>query len=266
MQKAIPLFKIYNKIPRWIIRLARFVYRLAPGRVARILFGYNKGLYWIKSSHIGLCSIGLYESDLIECISRIGAPKGSLVIDIGAHAGYYTLFFSSLVGDKGRVLAFEPNPVNSANLIRHLGMNDLNNVQVITAALGDAEDFVSLCLGASSAESFISTESHVTGVYVPVLCESSNGFKRLIQGDERVALIKIDVEGYEAKVLAGLRGLIADHKPNIFVSLHNANARDAVLKLMQCMGYAIGWASAFDGLNNPCDVSDVFFYPRKLES
>ncbi|MGH8164650.1 MAG: FkbM family methyltransferase, partial [Rhodanobacteraceae bacterium] len=62
---------------------------------------------------------------------------GMTVVDVGANIGYYTLLFSKLAGDKGRVYAFEPEPQNFALLERNLTRNHRANVTIFNEAASD---------------------------------------------------------------------------------------------------------------------------------
>ena len=54
--------------------------------------------------------------------------NGDIVVDIGAHIGYYTLIFARLVGPKGKVFAFEPEPNNFNLLIKNIKINGYKNI------------------------------------------------------------------------------------------------------------------------------------------
>lgn len=74
-----------------------------------------------------LSVFGIYEEFevglLPECIK-----KGDTVIDVGANIGYYTIIFSKLVGEAGKVYAFEPDPVNFSILKKNIELNHCENV------------------------------------------------------------------------------------------------------------------------------------------
>jgi hypothetical protein len=86
----------------------------------------------------GRVVVGTYEPDLTELFSERVVP-GSVVFDIGAHSGYYTLLAATLLRGSGRVLAMEPNPRNLRHLRKHISMNRLGNVEVIPSAICDRE-------------------------------------------------------------------------------------------------------------------------------
>ena len=72
------------------------------------------------------------------------------VFDIGAHAGYYTLIASKLVGGSGHVVAFEPAPRNLRYLRRHLSLNHVSNVTVLEVAVSDRAGVGRFDVGAES--------------------------------------------------------------------------------------------------------------------
>src|SRR5262249_21760944 len=59
---------------------------------------------------------GTHDGFLFDAVSRFHALEGRVCWDIGAHFGYHTLSFAALVGNLGRVIAFEPNPANLARM------------------------------------------------------------------------------------------------------------------------------------------------------
>ncbi len=60
---------------------------------------------------------------------------GMTCLDVGANVGFYTLLFSSLCGDSGKVVAFEPHAGNCAILRRHLEPNSCGNAEIRQLAL-----------------------------------------------------------------------------------------------------------------------------------
>ncbi len=70
--------------------------------------------------------------------------SGDSVLDIGANIGVYTLLAASEIGPTGQVLAFEPVPETSRRLLENIEINQLDNVQIYTCALGDKNGSVYL--------------------------------------------------------------------------------------------------------------------------
>ncbi len=142
---------------------------------------------------------------------------GDVVLDVGAHIGSYTLRYSRIVGDEGRVVAFEPEPENRRILRWNIRLNKAENVTVCPEALGNFHGEARLKLSAyAGVHSFVRTSAEIrqTGeILVPII--------KMDELDmDRVNLIKIDVEGYELEVLRGGERMIRRFKPNLQIEVH----------------------------------------------
>jgi len=166
-----------------------------------ILCGRLKGKLWILgcSSKIFRFLTTTYESPVTHLFENI-VKEGDVIYDIGAHVGYFTLLFSVLVGNKGKVVAFEPNKKNLEILKRHLKINRCKNVIVVDKAVSDKTGITFFDTGDGSWTGKIS----LTGEYeVEVVKLDDFISKNLIP-----SVIKIDVEGEELNVLRGAKNFI----------------------------------------------------------
>ena len=163
-----------------------------------------------------------YEAPEVRFFERWLRP-GDAVADVGAHVGFFTLLAARLVGPAGEVHAFEPVPVNYERLVENVGLNGLENVRLERSAVGDQEGEVSLGLaeerlvGESTCDYTVGGE--LGGVTAPVTTLDAYLERR---STPRLRLVKIDVEGFEPKVLAGLAGTFDDAPPEAIVFEHNA--------------------------------------------
>jgi FkbM family methyltransferase len=135
---------------------------------------------------------------------------GMTFVDVGANVGYYTALAAERVaGNGGRVLALEPSPYAFERLRSMILANRLEHVTPVHAGLSDAPGHLNLYLGVGShnhAPTMVAHENaEATRVTVLTLDEET---ERL--GIDRIDMIKIDVEGYEPKVLAGARRLLRE--------------------------------------------------------
>lgn len=97
-------------------RLARWHLKAIPKTVVLpVLSGPNRGLWWVTGTSNHGCWLGSYEKPCVKYVELLVQP-GMTVFDVGANVGYYTLLLARGVGPKGRVIAFEPNPINIAHL------------------------------------------------------------------------------------------------------------------------------------------------------
>jgi FkbM family methyltransferase len=135
--------------------------------------------------------------------ARAVLRPGGTFVDVGAHAGYFSLLASDLVGPDGRVFAIEPNPAVFATLCAHLAANGIDNVNACECGLADRGGWDMLHVPDLSV-----LDSHATllqradwhAVRIPLrrLDECFDAWML-----DRVDLMKIDVEGAELRVLAG---------------------------------------------------------------
>jgi FkbM family methyltransferase len=157
------------------------------------------------------------------------------MLDIGAAAGYYTLLATRLVGPTGRVIAFEPDPVNLRYLRAHVRQNRLTNVSVLPIAIADSKGTARFGGG--------------TGTGTGRICGHGSHevfLERLDDLAEREALaphhIKIDVEGSEPAVLRGGEQLIRRCRPTIFLSTHEGivpGVHRACCELLESWNYRL---------------------------
>jgi FkbM family methyltransferase len=175
--------------------------------------------------------IGTYEPEQSRLFEETLRP-GDTVLDVGAHAGYYTLLAAVLVGEHGRVWAFEPDPHNFSALCRHVRINRQENVTTAQLAVSDTSGAAHFVQGSGSGTGRLCADGAIE-VETTTLDEfcASRGI--------RPAAIKIDVEGAEAGVLQGAERTLATQAPTIFLSTHGAQVRAECVRWLQDRGYSV---------------------------
>jgi FkbM family methyltransferase len=151
--------------------------------------------------------LGTYEPEQTSWFRSCLRP-GDIAVDVGASFGYYTTLSSLLVGPTGRVFAFEPSPIASQVIENAVTESGLTNVVLTRAALGRQASKVSLFLPNTPglhSPSILPSDADFVPVDVPVI--RLDQFSPLA-AYPRIRLLKMDVEGYEPDVLAGMTGLI----------------------------------------------------------
>ena len=140
-----------------------------------------------------------------DVLRRLIQP-GMAVADVGANIGLLTLVMAWATGPGGRVIAFEPEAVPRANLEKMKHLNGLSWVEVRDQAVGEKPGrltfHVSDIIGHSSLYALPEAEEARTIEVEVVRLDDVAPAKRL-------DVVKIDVEGAELDVLAGMKGLIA---------------------------------------------------------
>ena len=154
----------------------------------------------------------IFHDDPYERVLRI--ERNDVVIDVGAHVGFFTVKAAREAGKNGLVVAMEPEPNNAALLAENVRLAGLNNVVVLKEAAGARQEKSKLYLigGTGRAHSLIHQGQDYIEVQVSTLDDIIG---RL--GLKRVDYVKIDVEGAELEVLRGAENLLA--MPNVKLSI-----------------------------------------------
>lgn len=202
---------------------------LALGRSRQVQIDGHEGRQAVLHLHQGRFSgmdtigsqlmSGRYERTTRAVLGALVSP-GMSIVDVGANIGFLTLLSAVLTGPTGRVLAFEPEPRNHARLTANIEANGLHQVRVVQAACADREGTAQLSV--NSAE---------TGWHRLVEPGGSTGGQKQLQvqvttvdaqvGESAVDVVKIDVEGFEGAVVAGMSGTLAAN-PGLSVILEHS--------------------------------------------
>jgi FkbM family methyltransferase len=146
---------------------------------------------------------GSYE----PCTTRIFKQvlkEGMVAVDVGAHIGYYTLLASSLVGESGKVYAFEPEPQNFSALLGNIVLNGFQNIKPFQKAVFSHSGKMPLYIGTHSGmHSLLRVKDTTSEKVVVDMVSLDETFKKT-----KVDLVKVDTQGAELNVLMGMQKLI----------------------------------------------------------
>jgi FkbM family methyltransferase len=212
--------------------------------------GPYRGLH-LRVTHVNhlWLPMGLYEPWVSRWLVRLLSDdrwkcRGKDVWDIGANVGLVSLLCARHGGT--RVVAFEPGEVNVNRLEEHRQANPLvaAQIEVIPAAVSDVEGEVELLAGDDGVVGQI-TSPGVQLWHDPrqgarsVTVKTMRLDSLLGEGRPGPGLLKIDVEGAEALVLAGAHHLLRHSRPAIVLEVHNQDAHRACVALLKAAGYAV---------------------------
>jgi FkbM family methyltransferase len=173
---------------------------------------------------------GLYDRLELSLMRRALAAGGDFV-DVGAHIGFYSVAAARAVTPLGgRVLAFEPNPVAREQLTANLRLNDLD-VEVVPKAVGDAPGRAVLHVPATRDPSWSSLRPGHFEEGDPIEVEVTTVDAEVAARELRPAFVKIDVEGLELAVLAGMQHVLDEHRPVLLVEVSEGTADEAAALL-----------------------------------
>ncbi len=166
-------------------------------------------IYLDEHDSLGL-SLGTGFEKFETRVMENNIKKGEVVIDCGANIGYYSLLFSKLVGESGKVFAFEPDPTNFSLLQKNLKVNNITNVTALNLAVSDKK-----------CEGILFLDKYYAGHH-RMYSEGKNDKGKIkinrvklddyFKGKEKIDFIKMDIEGSEGKAINGALNLIHKNK------------------------------------------------------
>jgi FkbM family methyltransferase len=152
-----------------------------------------------------LSIFGVYEPMETEIVQK-EVKKGDVVLDIGANIGYYTLIMARIVGDNGKVFAFEPDPSNFALLKKNVEANGYKNVVLVQKAVSDKTGQVRLYLNPNKTVDHRIFDSGDGRQSIAIEAVRLDDYFADFTG--KIAFIKMDVQGAEGGVVQGMPDLL----------------------------------------------------------
>ena len=243
---------------RWKLVYPQLLLKLGvcQARRARTFWGGRLDIVLPEAVSTQIWRYGFFEDDVCLFLLR-SLRAGMVVIDVGAHFGFFSLLASELVGSEGRVVAVEPIPATFGRLARNVAINSPHdNITAINSAAYSIRTTLSFndyglvysafnsAFGARSASSLrlhrqVSVDARTCDDLVSVLALP------------RVDVIKIDAESSEMHVLRGAERTINQFHPRIIVEVGDfdlagvASSSELVRSLL-ALGYRAYERSQYD--------------------
>ena len=249
---ALPFIRL--EVPGWgrLARLAHIFdtsengpWRGAPVRRVRGKWhGYSMELNLCDWSERQTWFLARYHDLHLQLLIDHCVKPGERVVDVGANIGMLTLHAASRVGPRGVVDAFEPNPACCRRIEAALVGNHISQVRLHPIGLSDAPGTLVLSIlqnhtGMGTLATMDGSAAVTARVNVPVRVADDV----LLSDPRPIALVKIDVEGFEARVLRGMCEVLKRHQPIVttevvpeWLERAGSNVRELV-ELMRAAGY-----------------------------
>lgn len=167
---------------------------------------------------------GLYDQAELRLLRRELRGGGDFV-DVGAHIGMYSVTAAAALRGRGRVLALEPNPSARAQLEENLALNGLDNAVIVPAAAGAAPGETVLHVPATPDPSFSSLQGGRFSEGEPVPVRMTTVDDEVEAAGLEAAAVKIDVEGGELDVVAGMRRVL-ERRPLLIVEVSESSGAE----------------------------------------
>jgi len=167
---------------------------------------------------------GIYERRFLTLLKAL-IPKGAVALDVGANIGNHAIYLGQWLS---QIHCFEPNPETCRRLADNIALNKADHIHIHPVGLGEENTTLSFQvnldgnLGASGFVDYTEQRLRNTEIIQLPIARGDDYLSQLKL--ESIDFIKIDVEGYESKVLRGLRHTIARHRPIVAFEFHGQHA------------------------------------------
>jgi FkbM family methyltransferase len=225
-------FRFRDKARIFLFELLRVVPRTF-GLRSVVNRAFLRRFRWILTGVIVLLNQNKFRILDIDCLDVLSEKsetfmpywfrpiRGEVVVDIGAHVGRYTVSSGQLVGDQGRVIAFEPDEANYQALLSNVLLNNVQNVTPLKIAAWNDEEDLKLYHGITSGGH--SAKDNQENGYGWVKARPVGKVLKEL-GITHVNWIKVDVEGAECEALQGLQEILPSN-PRMVVEVSANNVQ-----------------------------------------
>jgi FkbM family methyltransferase len=206
----------------------------------------NRKEYIIFNNDCGVSDMarkgGIYEHYIFDYIREKIDIKGKNIIDIGANFGFHTLEFAELV-EHGHVFSFEPQKLVYYQLCGNVILNGFDNVTTYNTALSDEVNVLKM----ENLQYHSEVDINIGNAHLDACYDNGYNLVNVNTLDsynfENVSVLKIDVQGYEPRVLDGAKETILKNKPVIFIeveepqlSVYGMQSKD-IFERLDALGY-----------------------------
>jgi FkbM family methyltransferase len=225
-------------------RLLKYgIVRFQPGTLRTVAAFHAPRFTVVSGESVSeeIAGYGIYEPNLTAALLRLIKP-GDTVVDIGMHLGYYSVLFALLVGERGRVHAFEPTPSTRELAQRNIG--GFRQVTVHAKAVWSGEEKLAFQDYGPQWMAFNSfTEARMENFQQPaekftVQSTSLDAFRK--QLGRRISLVKIDAESAERQIILGGLSLLRQDGPIVTLEVGDFEGQTSsreLISLLEAQGY-----------------------------
>ena len=223
-----------------VISLGRMIRSLPKSNFVEI---EGRKMFTHGNDGLALSIFKVYEPAQTKIVKQY-VREGDVVIDIGAHVGYYTLLMAQLVGKKGKVFSFEPDPLNFQLLKKSVEINRFDNVILVQKAVSNTTEKIKLFVGNNDRAINRIYDAKLGDAKESIEVESITLDEYFQDNSESLNFIKIDSEGSEAKIVNGMQRLLSENRKLVmmteffpFLIQKSGNDPNQHLKLLEKAGF-----------------------------
>ena len=232
-----------------LMRLYHYAYRILKPRGIILTETQDLRMYVHAADDVitpEILAYGVHEEDETELFKKIIKPS-MVIVDIGANIGYYSLLAAKLVGEKGKVYVFEPDPLNYNLLVANIETNHFTNIIPIQKVVSNKAGKVKFFLDKGNFGAHTLSEKNIQterNGYIEADAITLDGFFKG-EKENKVDFIKMDVQGAEGLVIEEALEIIKHNDLKIMMEFWPQGLRNlgtdplTLLKALHDYGFTI---------------------------
>jgi FkbM family methyltransferase len=192
------------------------------------------------------------------------AKQGDYIIDIGANVGEISFNLAKKVGKNGKIISFEPDKYNFDRLLRNYKLNTFDNIQLVNKGLGNKPGRYLMRInenevGNNGSKRIVASVSGSNDNSIDVIALDTYFQENPVS---KIALIKMDVEGYEVNVLNSASKTIQNHRPIIYTEMQDKKLKEfgssasEMTALIKNKGYKVLNAETNEAISDSYNFTD----------
>ena len=185
--------------------------------------------------------LGTYEYQLQQAVKDF-VRAGMVIYDIGANIGYVSLLFAYFVKEKGHVYAFEPLPENIKRLQEHININKQeSSITLLPYAVSDSHEITEFLVHESHGMGKLSDSTGRDTQYCNKIKVQSISIDDFVYDKDNFPpdVVKMDIEGGEIRAITGMKKVLKEKRPILFLELHGPKASEIVWHTLKGCSYKI---------------------------
>jgi FkbM family methyltransferase len=209
---------------------------------AQVHAGFAQGL-WLNADprYERLFVEGTYEAGIQKLLAE-HLGQTATFYDVGSHIGFFSLIAARLVGQSGRVFAFEADPQNVRRIKQHVSRNGSDQISVVAAAVWSRPGTLRFEPGGqSSSRNTGAIVTHTSQCLRETFLVESTTLDEFAMTHRPPDVVKVDIEGAEAEALKGAEKLFSNVRPHLICEVHDAANARFLERWSQDMRYTLRW-------------------------
>lgn len=199
---------------------------------------------------------GTHEPEVQDALPSL-VQKSMTVLDIGANIGFFALGLARLVGEEGRVIAFEPNAPSLLRLERNLELNHFKHVTIERFAVSEYDGVAHFSNALSDTQGRFADLPHLPpgARTVSVPCCTIDTY--IANNQLAPKFILMDVEHAEGRVLKGMKNTLAAFRPILLVEMHGRTAIEEAWEQLQLANYTASLLPSWKSMAMSSEIPEL---------